>query len=141
MQLTPIARATTPTVITGGIDYAGSGGRFSKFSAHATDEVVGADAGYDSLQQALDALTFETVGSRSTAVGVFELDGRFHGRRLDNELTFASGATWKGAWRLEQFPADLELLDGRVAGVTRSDALRAVVDGAQRVDVSALPVV
>jgi hypothetical protein len=137
----PIA-ATTPKAqpaISGGIDYAGGEGRFSRFSAHATDVVYGDAAGYASLTDAVDAATFATVGSRETAAGIFEVDGRFYARRLDNELTFRNGATWKGLWRLEQYPADRELLDGSIKGVTRSEALRAVVDGAQRVDVSSLP--
>jgi hypothetical protein len=136
----PRTPATAPS-FSGGIDYAGTAGRFTRFSAHATDHVYGDAAGYATLQAAIDAATFETIGARQSAAGIFELDGRFHARRLDNELTFASsGQAWSGVWRLEQYPADLELLDGRIAGVTRSEALRAIVDGAQRIDVTALPV-
>ncbi len=125
--------------ITGGIDFVGTG-RFKKFSAHATNFVYGDAAGYGTLQDAIDAVTMLTVGSRAGAAGIFEVDGRFHARRFNNKLTFANGTPWVGIWRLEQFPADRELLDGRLTGVTRADALRAVVDGAERHDVSALPV-
>ena len=144
MQLAPIttapsaARATVPA-IEGGIDFAGSG-RFSKFSAHATAHVYGDAAGYGSLQEAIDAVTMLTVGARESAAGIFEVEGRFHARRLDNKLTFSNGATWEGVWRLEQYPADRELLDGRLPGVTRTESLKAVVDGIERHDVSALPV-
>lgn len=139
---TPTALPTAvPAVrLTGGIDFEGTG-RFLRFSAHATDHVYGSATGYESLQQAIDAVTFLTVGAREAAAGIFEHDGRFHARRLDNTVTFASGTTWKGAWRLEQFPADRELLDGAAPGTTtRAEALRAVVDGAQRIDVTHLPV-
>ena len=147
MQLAPI----TPTAVAtphaakvptfeGGIDYEGTDGRFTKFSAHATDFVYGDESGYGSLQEAIDAVTFATVGSRQAAAGIFELDGRFHARRLDNELTFKNGASWSGVWRLEQYPADIELLDGSIKGVTRVEGLKAVVDGAQRIDVSDLAV-
>jgi hypothetical protein len=131
--------AVDAPTIEGGIDFAGTG-RFTKFSAHATKFVYGDAAGYGTLQEAIDAVTMLTVGSRESAAGIFELDGRFHARRLDNKLTFATGATWEGVWRLEQYPADRELLDGRLTGVTRTDALKAVVDGMERHDVSALPV-
>lgn len=132
-------RAEVPT-FTGGIDFEGTG-RFTKFSAHATKHVYGDPAGYPSLQEAIDGVTFETVGARQAAAGIFELDGRFHARLLDNTVTFANGANWKGVWRLEQYPADRELLDGSAKGVTtRAEALRAVVDGAQRIDVTHLPV-
>jgi hypothetical protein len=138
MQLAPITRTTAPT-FSGGIDFVGTG-RFTKFSAHATDVAYGEAAGYDSLPQAIDAVTFLTVGSRDTAAGIFEHDGRFFARRLDNDITFANGATWKGAWRLEQYPADHALLDGSAEGsTTRTADLRAVVDGAQRFDVTHLP--
>ena len=123
----------------GGIEFSGAG-RFTRFTAHATNFVYGDRAGYDSLQGAIDAATMLTVGARQSAAGIFELDGRFHARRLDNTLTFATGATWQGVWRLEQFPADRELLDGSLTGVTRTQALKAVVDGIERHDVSALPV-
>lgn len=136
---TPSASRATAPVFAGGIDFSGSG-RFTKFSAHATNFVYGDAAGYGSLQEAIDATTMLTVGARESAAGIFELDGRFHARRLDNKLTFATGATWEGVWRLEQFPADRELLDGRLAGVTRADSLKAIVDGIERHDVSALPV-
>ncbi len=147
MQLASIATipsaaapaATAAPTIEGGIDFTGTG-RFTKFSAHATKFVYGDAAGYGTLQEAIDAVTMLTVGARESAAGIFELDGRFHARRLDNKLTFATGATWEGVWRLEQFPADRELLDGRLAGVTRTDSLKAVVDGMERHDVSALPV-
>lgn len=142
MNAAPLAAADpapTPT-FEGGIDFAGSSPRYQRFSAHATNFVYGDPAGYETLQQAIDGVTFETVGARQAAAGIFELDGRYHARRLDNSLTFANGTAWKGVWRLEQFPADLELLDGRVAGVTRVDALKAIVDGGQRVDVTALAV-
>ena len=139
----PTSPATTPVVdapaFTGGIDFSGSG-RFTKFGAHATNFVYGDRSGYGSLQEAIDATTLLTVGARESAAGIFELDGRFHARRMDNELTFATGATWKGVWRLEQFPADRELLDGSLQGVTRSADLRAIVDGAERHLVDALPV-
>lgn len=144
MQLASIATSPTAPVavapaIEGGIDFAGTG-RFSKFSAHATNFVYGDEAGYGTLTEAIDAATMLTVGARQSAAGIFELDGRFHARRLDNKLTFATGATWEGVWRLEQYPADRELLDGRLTGVTRTEALKAVVDGVERFDVSALPV-
>lgn len=145
MQLTSVATSpkTTPApatpVIEGGIDFAGEG-RFKKFSAHATPVVYGNVAGYETLTAAIDAVTMLTVGARESAAGIFEVDGRFHARRLDNKLTFATGKTWEGVWRLEQFPADRELLDGRLSGVTRAAALKAVVDGIERHDVSALPV-
>ena len=135
----PAAAATSAPTFEGGIDFAGSG-RFTKFSAHATAHVYGDAAGYGSLQEAVDAATLLTVGARETAAGIFERDGRFHARRLDNRLTFASGASWEGVWRLEQYPADRELLDGRLQGVTRAADLRAIVDGAERHDVSALPI-
>jgi hypothetical protein len=145
MQLAAItktpAAAPTPAApaITGGIEFSGTG-RFTKFSAHATDVVYGAAEGYETLQQAMDGVTFETVGARKAAAGIFELDGRFHARLLDNAVTFASGKQWKGFWKLEQFPADLELLDGRASGTTtRTPNLVAVVDGAQRIDVTKLP--
>lgn len=141
---TSFVQARTPKAdapsFEGGIDYEGAKGRFTKFSAHATNFVYGDAAGYDTLQSAIDAVTFQTVGARQAAAGIFELDGRFHARRLDNVLTFANGNEWSGVWRLEQFPADLELLDGSIAGVTRVDGLKAIVDGAQRVDVTGLPV-
>ncbi|MCW2920347.1 MAG: hypothetical protein JWL76_221 [Thermoleophilia bacterium] len=145
MQLASIATspaahtAAVAPAIDGGIDFAGTG-RFTKFSAHATKFVYGDEAGYGTLQEAIDAATMLTVGARQSAAGIFELDGRFHARRLDNKLTFATGATWEGVWRLEQYPADRELLDGRLTGVTRTEALKAVVDGMERFDVSALPV-
>jgi hypothetical protein len=148
MQLAPTAIAATsaqpprvevPT-FSGGIDWQGTGGRFTRFSAHATGFVYGAREGYDTLQEAIDAVTMETIGARNAAAGIFELDGRFHARRLDNVLTFANGTDWTGVWRLEQFPADRELLNGRVKGVTRVDSLRAVVDGALRFDVKKLAV-
>ena len=136
-------RAATPKAepsFTGGIDFVGSG-RFTKFSAHATDKVYGEAGGYASLQEAIDGVTFLTVGAREAAAGIFEQDGRFYARGLDNEVTFSNGASWKGVWRLEQYPADLELLDGSAKGTTtRADALKAIVDGAQRIDVSHLPV-
>ena len=137
----PSAKSPAPAAPTfeGGIDFEGSG-RFTKFSAHATDFVYGDAAGYASLQEAIDAVTMLTVCAPQSAAGIFEQDGRFHARRLDNKLTFATGASWEGVWRLEQYPADRELLDGRVAGVTRADALKAVVDGIERHDVTALPV-
>ena len=139
MQIAPWT-AAAPT-FTGGIDHVGAqGSRFTAFSAHATDVVVGDAAGYGDLQSAIDALTMATVGARLPAAGVFEADGRFYGRQLDNKLTFATGATWEGVWRLEQYPADLALVTGAAAGTTRSESLRAVVDGAQRVVVTALPV-
>jgi len=142
VQLAPlktIATASTPS-FTGGIDYAGTGGRFTKFSAHATDAVYGDAAGYADLQSAIEAMTVETIGAKLTAAGIFEQDGRFYGRVLDNKLTFATGATWEGAWRLEQYPQDRELFDGSTKGTTRSEALRAIVDGAQLIDVSTVPV-
>jgi hypothetical protein len=141
---TPAAPAAAPKApaapaITGGIEFAGTG-RFTKFSAHATDVAYGPAEGYASLQEAIDEVTFETVGARKAAAGIFELDGRFHARLLDNAVTFATGKEWKGYWKLEQFPADLELLNGSATGTTtRSSNLLAVVDGAQRVDVSKLP--
>jgi hypothetical protein len=139
---TPSTAAPTPVdapVITGGIEFAGTG-RFTKFSAKATDVVYGAAEGYETLQQAIDEVTFETVGARKAAAGIFELDGRFHARLLDNKVTFSSGKEWKGFWKLEQFPADLELLNGTATGTTtRTPNLVAVVDGAQRIDVSKLP--
>lgn len=139
----PVASAAAPggaPTFQGGIDFEGSG-RFTRFSAHATTHVYGAVEGYATLQEAIDATTLATIGSRQTAAGVFELDGRFHSRRLDNVLTFKNGAEWSGAWRLEQYPADLELLDGHVSGtIRRVEALRAVVDGAQRHDVAHLKV-
>lgn len=138
--LAPKPGAGGPATISGGIAFAGEG-RFTKFSAKATDVVYGPADGYESLQQAIDEVTFLTVGAREAAAGIFEMDGRFHARRLDNEVTFSSGKTWKGAWRLEQYPADLELLNGKAEGTTtRAANLRAVVDGAQRVDVAHLPV-
>lgn len=145
MQLASFAVTTpatpaTPPVFEGGIDYAGKVGRFQRFSAHATKHVYGDAAGYASLQEAIDAVTMLTVGAREAAAGIFEADGRFHARRLDNKLTFANGKTWEGVWRLEQFPADRELLDGRLAGVTRAANLVAVVDGFERHDVSTLPI-
>ena len=116
----------TPT-FTGGIDFVGTG-RFTKFSAHATNKVYGETGGYATLQEAIDGVTFLTVGSREAAAGIFEQDGRFYARGLDNDVTFANGATWKGVWRLEQFPADLELLDGSAKGTTtRADALKAIL--------------
>lgn len=142
MQIASIAAQPAPAAprFTGGIEFEGSG-RFTKFAASATRYVYGDQAGYDSLQQAIDAVTFLTVGARLPAAGIFERDGRFHARRLDNEVTFASGTSWKGFWKLEQFPADRELLDGSARGrTTRSEDLRAVVDGAQRIDVTHLPV-
>lgn len=146
MQLAAINTPTAPApkspaapAITGGIEFAGEG-RFTKFSAKATDVVYGAAEGYESLQQAIDEVTFETVGARKAAAGIFELEGRYHARLLDNAVTFSSGKEWKGFWKLEQFPADLELLNGSATGTTtRSANLLAVVDGAQRVDVSKLP--
>ena len=134
----PVAPAQAPT-IEGGIDFSGSG-RFSKFSAHATSHVYGDAAGYGSLEEAMNAVTMLTVGAREAAAGIFEVDGRFHARRLDNKLTFTNGASWEGVWRLEQYPADRELLDGSVDGVTRTDALKAVVDGMERHVVTNLPV-
>lgn len=142
---TPPALATAPKTpavpaITGGLAFEGTG-RFTKFSATATDVAYGAAEGYASLQEAIDEVTFETVGARKAAAGIFELDGRFHARLLDNKVTFSSGKEWKGFWKLEQFPTDLELLDGTATGTTtRSSNLLAIVDGAQRVDVSKLPV-
>lgn len=146
MQLASLSfAASTPApTFTGGIDFvsSGTGSRFRSFSAHATDVVVGDAAGYATLREAMDELTMATIGNRLPAAGVFEHDGRFYGRRLDNKLTFASGASWEGVWRLEQYPQDRELLGRKVKhGVTtRSEALRAVVDGAQRVRVTHLPV-
>ncbi|MCW2928544.1 MAG: hypothetical protein JWM86_2512 [Thermoleophilia bacterium] len=135
----PAPKVDAPA-FTGGIDFAGAG-RFKQFAAHATDVVYGPADGYAGLQEAIDAVTFLTIGARETAAGIFERDGRFHARKLDNAVTFSSGATWKGAWRLEQFPADLELIDGSAKGTTtRAAELVAVVDGAQRHDVSTLPV-
>lgn len=136
----PAPKAGAVPAITGGIEFEGTG-RFTKFSAKATDVVYGAPEGYEDLKTAIDDVTFLTVGAREAAAGIFELDGRFHARRLDNEVTFSSGKTWKGAWRLEQFPADNELLNGSAKGATtRAEALRAIVDGAQRIDVTHLPV-
>jgi hypothetical protein len=134
------AGAATPPAFDGGIDFTGTEGRFKQFSAHATGFVYGDAAGYESLQSAIDAVTFETIGARQAAAGIFELDGRFHARRLDNVLTFSNGASWTGVWRLEQYPADLELLDGSTKGVTRTESLKAIVDGAQRIDVTGLTV-
>jgi hypothetical protein len=132
-------KAPAVPAITGGIDFTGTG-RFTKFSAKATDVAYGAEGGYATLQEAMDEVTFETVGARKAAAGIFELDGRFHARLLDNSVTFSSGKTWKGYWKLEQFPADLELLNGTASGTTtRSSNLVAVVDGAQRIDVTKLP--
>lgn len=147
MQLAAITTppsAAAPTApaapaITGGIEFTGEG-RFTKFSATATDVAYGPAEGYATLQEAMDEVTFETVGARKAAAGIFELEGRFHARLLDNKVTFSSGKEWKGFWKLEQFPADLELLNGTATGTTtRSSNLLAVVDGAQRVDVSKLP--
>jgi hypothetical protein len=135
----PTAPASPTPTFSGGIDFAGTG-RFTRFSAHATEHVYGAAEGYDTLQAAINVATMETIGARQSAAGIFELDGRFHARRLDNVLTFANGTDWAGVWRLEQFPADLELLDGRVKNVTRVDSLKAIVDGAQRIDVTKLTV-
>lgn len=143
---TPVAaapaapKAGIAPAITGGITFEGTG-RFTKFAARATDVVYGAAQGYATLQEAIDGVTMETVGARKAAAGIFEVDGRFHARLLDNAVTFATGTEWKGFWKLEQFPADLELLNGTAEGrTTRSEALKAIVDGAQRVDVAHLPV-
>lgn len=125
----------------GGIDYSGQQGRFTRFSAHATNFIYGDADGYATLKEAIDAATWATVGASQSAAGIYELDGRFHARRLDNALTFASsGKSWQGVWRLEQYPADRDLLTGVIKGVTRVDALKAVVDGAQRIDVTNLAV-
>lgn len=124
----------------GGIEFSGEG-RFTAFSAKSVGGAYGEAAGYGSLQQAINSLTLVTVGAHLPAAGVFEREGRFYGRRLQTTVTFASGATWSGPWRLEQHPADLELVNGSATGTTtRVDALRAIVDGAQSVEVGALPV-
>lgn len=134
------AAAATGPDISGGVTFRGNNERFAAFTASATAGAYGAAGGYDTLQGAIDDLTWVTVGVRQPAAGVFELEGRFYGRQLDNEVTFASGKTWKGMWRLEQHPADGLLLREGAADTTRTDALRAVVDGAQRILVSHLPV-
>lgn len=146
---TPAASAgATPTAagaprgprFSGGIDFTGSG-RFTAFSAKSTGGAYGEAAGYESLTQAIDALTMLTVGAHLPAAGIFERDGRFYGRAMHTALTFANGNEWEGPWRLEQHPADRELLDGTASGTTtRADALRAIVDGAHRIDVTHLPV-
>jgi hypothetical protein len=143
MQIAAPATASAVTVprFTGGISFTGGTGRFSAFAATATGTVSGAPEGYATLDEAVDALTIATVGAAVGAAGVFERDGRFYGRELKNSLTFASGTSWTGPWRLEQHPQDKELLDGSVGGVTtRVKSLQAVVDGAQRVLVTDLPI-
>jgi len=147
MQLAPIA-LHTPSVIaagprfTGGIQYTGTSEKFSAFAARAKGGAYGDAEGYASLTQAIDALTLFTAGVHMPAAGVFERNGRFYGRQLENQVTFASsGASWTGMWRLEQHPSDAQLLTGTAPGeISRADALRAVVDGAQRIDVTHLPV-
>lgn len=147
MQLSPITPltihqgATAPKSpgFTTGIVYSGEG-RFTNFVARPTPAAYGDAAGYGSLQEAIDALTFITVGSQQPAAGIFQRDDRFYARRMQNDLTFASGATWTGPWRLEQYPQDRELLDGSVVGATRNAALKAIVDGAQRFVITDLPV-
>ena len=139
MPAKPSPAAPAAPTFTGGIQFTGTG-RFTAFAATASDVVYGDAAGYTSVQDAMDAITMLTIGARATAAGIFEHDGRFYGRRMDNAVTFATGATWKGAWRLEQYPADLELLNGTATGTTTRDAaLRAIVDGAQRIGVTHLP--
>ncbi|MCW2956866.1 MAG: hypothetical protein JWO69_1735 [Thermoleophilia bacterium] len=144
MQISPnvvtAPSATVPRFI-GGIAFAGTG-RYSSFEAKATSTVLGDAKGYESLQQAIDALTFVTVGAHVGAAGVFDRGGRFYGRELANSLTFANGTQWSGKWRLEQYPADGLLIGTKVPGeTTRAQALVAIVDGAQRIDVTHLPVV
>ena len=138
LATTGSAAATAPR-FSGGITFTGSDSRFSSFSATAKGGAYGKAEGYDDLQAAIDDLTFVTVGVREPAAGIFERGGRFYGRQMQNDVTFASGKTWSGMWRLEQHPQDLALLDA-AKGTTRADALRAVVDGAQRVIVAHLPV-
>jgi len=123
-----------------GIKFTGEHPRFKAFAATATAQVYGDKEGYATLKDAVDAVTMLTAGVREPAAGVFEQDGRFHGRKLDNAVTFATGVEWKGFWRLEQHPGDRDLLAPGFAGTTRSEALRAVVDGGYRIDVTHLPI-
>ncbi len=143
MQLAPSPSPSAPPaaapVLAGGIAFAGTHDRFSAFAATPRGGAYGKADGYETLPEAIDALTLLTVGAHQPAAGVYERDGRFHGRRLLNSVTFNSGATWSGMWRLEQHPSDTTLLTAK-AGTTRSAALRAIVDGAQRIDVTHLPV-
>lgn len=134
MQVT--ARATND------IEHRGSG-KFASFIATPKAGTVGDAAGYDTLDAAVLALTDLTVGSARTAAGIYEVDGRFIGRELATNVTFASGAAWSGPWRLEQYPSDRAMFDGSIAdGVTTrgTSALRAVVDGAQLLQLDELPV-
>ncbi|MCW2961119.1 MAG: hypothetical protein JWM25_546 [Thermoleophilia bacterium] len=144
MQINAAAAVTPNATVprfTGGIQFTGTG-RYTAFAATATSVAAGAPEGYGSLQQAIDAITMETVGAHIGAAGIFERDGRFFGRELKNTLTFGdSGASWTGKWRLEQYPADAkELFGDKATGTTRVKSLQAIVDGAQRVDLSAVPI-
>jgi hypothetical protein len=125
----------------GGVTYEGEG-RFSRFHASTAGRSYGDVNGYASLNEAIDALTFLTVGAHLPAAGVFERRGRFYGREMKVDVVFASsGKPWSGGWKLEQFPADRAMLEGSLRGsLTRADALRAIVDGAQRIDVTKIPV-
>jgi hypothetical protein len=138
----PIAVAAPqaqPPAIAGGIRWQGTHPKFTAFAASATAKPYGAVEGYATLKDAINDLTMLTVGVRQPAAGIFELNGRFHGRMLDNEVTFASGKAWAGMWRLEQFPLDKAVLAPEL-GATRSDNLRFIVDGAVHFDPTALPV-
>ena len=114
------------------IEHHGSG-KFSSFSATPKPGTIGDAKGYATLDAAVLAMTDLTIGTARTAAGIYEQDGRFVGRELATQVTFASGADWAGPWRLEQYPSDGSMFDGSIAdGVTtRSAAIRAVVDGAQ----------
>lgn len=129
MGPTATEKATPTPRFRAGIEHTGNG-LFERFNATPTSRVIGDRAGYGSLDAAMQAATMLTVGARIPAAGIFELDGRFHARQMKTDVKFASGAEWQGPWKLEQYPSDLDIFDGTVKGITtRSDALRAVVDG------------
>lgn len=125
----------------GGIEFAGAGGKFAAFTARSTGGAYGNAAGYSRVSDAVRALTLLTIGVGQPAAGIFERDGRFYGRALESKMTFSTGKVYVSPWRLEQHPGDADLITGKIKGtVTRTDALRWIVDGAQRINVSKLPV-
>lgn len=133
MQVTPR--------VTSDISHQGSG-KFASFSASPRPGTIGEATGYATLDDAVLAMTDLTIGAARPAAGIYEVDGRFVGRELSTQVTFASGADWTGPWRLEQYPSDLAMFDGSITDsvTTRSAALRAVVDGAQHLRLDDIPV-
>lgn len=141
MEVLRPASALVEPSFYGGLSYRGTG-KVQEFTAVAEPGSYGNAAGYATLQQALDDLSNVTAGELLPAAGVFELSGRFYGRRMCSTVKCDSGNLYHEPWKLEAHPRDRDLFDGTARGAAaRVDALKAVVDGALRIDLNHLAVV